>query len=118
MTKTHPTAPMKVGDNVIVLDDGNELLGVVRSLSAWSFILVETANGQLFLDLVMNISAVSWSRIVLLEPWVKAANSELHAELAKQISYYPKRTNVDDVNGALKLCDRSSAIIRAPFPSG
>lgn len=118
MVETHPTAPMKVGDNVIVLDDGKELLGVVRSISAWSFILVETANGQLFLDIVMNDSAVSWARIVLLEPWVKAADAELHAELAKQISYYPNRTNVDDINGALKLCDRSSAIIRAPFPSG
>lgn len=117
MTLSHTTAPMTVGENIIVLDDGIEMHGVVRSLSLWSYILVETANGQLFMNVVMNISAVSWSQMVQLEPWVHADESEHHAELARQISYNPKRTDVEDVNGALKLCDRSSAFIRAPFPS-
>ena len=118
MTTTRPNAPISVGDNVIVRDDGIELPGVVRSVSTWSFILVETANGQLYLDVVMNISAVSWTRIVLLEPSVEVDDPEFHAELVKQISYKPRRTNVDDVNGALKLCDHSSAVIRVPLHSG
>lgn len=114
MKKVQPIAPIKVGDNVIFVDDGNEISGVVRSITPWSFILVETVSGRLYLSIVMNISAASWSCIVLLEPWVKVDDAYLHVELVKQISYYPKRTNVDDVNGALRLCDRMSDFCRTP----
>jgi hypothetical protein len=114
MKRINPVAPLRIEDRVIVADGGVNISGVVKAISPWVFILVETESGHLYLDVVFNVSAVSWSRIILLEPWVEADDVDRLEELARQIGCYPKRTDVNDVDGALKLCDHTSKFCRVP----
>jgi hypothetical protein len=114
MSQASPISPLEIGERVFISSEEVILSGIVRSTAPWIFILIETDNGDLYLEVDFNISAVSWSRIVLLEPWVKVEDGDLHAQLARQIAYSPRRTDVDEINGALRLCDRLTQMRRSP----
>lgn len=107
-----PPTPLTVGDRMIVQDENRGFPCVVRAISSWEFILVEASNGDLYLDVVMNLSAVSWSRVVQLEPHAAVADTNYLKTLAEQISFHPQRTNVADVDGAIRLCKPETRLVR------
>ncbi len=96
--------PLKVGDPVKILADGTERPGQVLALSDWQWILARTDDGRLWLDVMMNLSAVSWSRLVLLDRDTAADDLDVIDEIARAVAWRPRRVDVADVAGAERLC--------------
>ncbi|PLP59229.1 hypothetical protein CYK37_12230 [Mesorhizobium loti] len=97
------TEPLKVGDPVNILADGTERPGQVLALADWQWILVQTDDGRLWLDVVMNVSAAYWSQLVLLDPGTDADDLHTIAEIARVVAWHPRRMDVADVLGAERL---------------
>lgn len=91
-------------DEVILTDGIQKIHGTVRGISPWRYIFVEAKDGSFYLEVCFDRSFISWSRLVLLEPWVRADNHDQHLMLAENIAYSPDRKNVDDVAGAVRFC--------------
>lgn len=104
MTEMYPIAPLALGDKVVLTEGSHSIQGVVRGVSNWRYTLVEAKDGALYLEVCFDRSFVSWSRIVLLEAWIRPEDHERHLALAEKIAYSPDRTNVDDVDGAAQFC--------------
>ncbi|MCE8511003.1 hypothetical protein KBY28_21365 [Ruegeria pomeroyi] len=96
------------GDRVRITTDGQELGGVVVRFRSWEWILVKAEDDRYYLEVVFNLSAVSWDRIILLQ---KTPDLDLIDEVARKIAYHPKRLNVADVEGADKLLPASARMV-------
>lgn len=96
-------ASLKVGDPVWIQADGTEMPGHVLALADWQWILVQAADGRLWLDVVMNVSAAYWSQLVLLDRNVGADELPKIKEIARAVAWHPRRVDVADVPGAERL---------------
>ncbi|WP_054310207.1 hypothetical protein [Mesorhizobium sp. 1M-11] len=95
--------PLKVGDPVRILIDETEIPGQVLALADWQWILVQTDDGRLWLDVVMNVSAAYWSQLVLLDSSTNAKDLHAISEIARAVAWHPRRVDVVDVPGAERL---------------
>lgn len=97
------TEPLKVGDQIKIEADGMERPGHVLALSDWQWILVQTDDGRLWLDVVMNVSAAYWSQLVLLDRNTSAGDLRMIGEIARAVAWHPRRVDVADVPGTERL---------------
>lgn len=104
--------PLKIGDRVTIRAGGMETSGCVLALSDWQWILARTDDDCLWLDVMMTMSAVSWSRLVLLENSVRADDLGAIDRIAGAVAWNPHRVDVADVPGAERLCEPSEQLIR------
>lgn len=104
--------PLKIGDRVTIRADGMERSGCVLALSDWQWILARTDDGRLWLDVMMTMSAVSWSRLVLLDRGTVAGDLGAIDEVARAVAWWPYRDDVADVPGAERLCEPGEQLIR------
>ena len=97
---------LSVGDHVTI-DDGTTCIpGQVLAILPWRGILVTTDQG-LYLDVVLNISAASWTRLIRLTPEISDLTEPELDDLLTRISYSPKRTDLEDIPEALGFCGPS-----------
>ena len=96
--------PLKPGDRVGLRVDGQVLLARVCVIGQWSHIVARSDDGRLWIEVVMNLSAVSWTRLVQLADSVDIADEAHLAAIAQAISWRPRRDDVADVPGAVRLC--------------
>ncbi len=99
-----------IGDKVLVCSGATKLAGVVFDFESWRWILAQTEDGRLWLEVVMNISAVDWTQLVLLEADVSASDRQRIMAIGEAIAYRPKRTDVEDVPGAALFCAQHDQI--------
>lgn len=102
---------LSVGDEVKVDLCGQFVVGRVISLEDWVYIAVRTVDGHIYISVCMNMSAVSWSRIVRLGDGFPIENVERCQQIAQKISWHPKRVNVADVPGAKCLLKPEACLI-------
>lgn len=93
-----------VGDPIIVRTDRIDRQGEVVALAIGSWILARTADGRLWLEVVMDLSAVSWSRLALLEHNLRAEDTIDIERIAQAIARRPHRNDAADVPGVQSLC--------------
>lgn len=104
--------PLKVGDQIKIQAGGRERPGHVLALSDWQWILVQTDDGRLWLDVVMNISAAYWSQLVLLDRSMSADDLHMIEEIARAVAWRPRRVDVADVPGAERLGGPGEQLMR------
>ena len=95
---------MKPGDAVVLhLSDGITLPGEVEAIVHWAGILVRCEDGQRFLEVVFNRSAVSWTRMVALRTGIGPIPNEALKGLIARIAFQVDRTDVKDIPEAAEL---------------
>lgn len=107
------TEALKVGDPVSIEAAGAERPGKVMATADWQWILVQADDGRLWLDVMMTMSAVSWSRLVLLERNTVADDPNAIDAIARAVAWNPHRVDVADVPGAERLCEPGEQLTRS-----
>ncbi|MFK7938065.1 MAG: hypothetical protein AB8B82_01705 [Roseovarius sp.] len=95
--------PLVAGDPVDLHLNGHIHHTHVLALVPWAWIMVGGPDGQLYLEVVISKSAVSWSRLVRLTHDVDPTDLDSVAQIANAIAHNPHRTDVDDIMHATKL---------------
>jgi hypothetical protein len=103
--------PMKIGARVDVRAGAADLRGRIVDLAQSDWIAVQTDDGRMWLEVSMNISALGFTRLVLLEGGVSSLDRADFERIAAAVAFRPRRTNVDDVPGAARLCPPDEGII-------
>jgi len=106
-------APVRVGDAVLVTTRGASWPARVVAVGTWLHIVAIGDDGRLWME-VMNVSAVSWTRVVELSRTVDPNNAEALKALASAIAWQPRRTDVADVPGAERLLAAGAVISPVP----
>ena len=94
---------LSVGDDVTLEDGATHIPGQVLAILPWRGILITTDQG-LYLDVVFNISAASWTRMIRLNPDLTALTDRELDDLLTRISDSPNRKDLEDIPETHSFC--------------
>lgn len=103
--------PIVIGEQVRVrLDNEGMCCAVVRGVAPWAWILVETEDGDHFVEVVLNRSAVSWSRLFTFADHIDVTDLEAVDRIVRELAH--RMGDVDAVDGIGQMLATTSGIER------